>query len=125
MPTSVYVRLQGLDAMIDAMREVQHPSFVTTGKLESVLDLAFAETQARVHIISTRLKLSGVTETDFNGKVWEGTITYGGISRFDSKKAYYAQYEMARSGSHDFFSNLHEFDGAFEDAIDNHFRALK
>jgi hypothetical protein len=125
---SIQLKIGGLDEMIDALRQVQQPSFVTTAKLEAVLKNAFAFTQANVHVDTEKLKLSGETETDFDGFVWEGTINYGSPIH-DIHHAYYAIYEMSREGTkhgtpHDFFSGLEVFDAEFEDAIDSHFKVL-
>lgn len=127
MPKSViFINTQGLDGMIEAMRIVQRPNFLVTHSLETVLKAAFKQTQEDVHVISGRLKDSGHTETDFDGVTWEGSINYGGPQ---GTPAYYAIYEMGRSGikhgtPHDFFAGLEEFDGQFEEAIDSHFKIL-
>lgn len=123
--TKVLIEAKGLDSLIKEIREMgSPPSFHVTGALESVLDAAFAKTQSQVHVISGRLKASGHTESDFNGKVWSGAIHYGGIS---GTPAYYAIYEMYRGGfhpdgtPHDWFAGLEVFDKAIEEAIDKHF----
>lgn len=129
---NIQISVGGLDELIDALQQVQSPTFVVTGRLEEVLNKAFAVTQTRVHFISGRLKASGYTETDFDGKAWEGSINYGGMVTppgYDTP-AYYGVYELNRSGTrpdgtpHDFYSGLDIFDKEFEDAIDSHFKIL-
>lgn len=125
MPKAVIlINLKGLDGMIEAMEKVQTPTFLTTMKLEGVLNEAFQKTQEQVHTISFDLKKSGETSTDFvGGKVWSGEIQYG-------KGLDYAEIEMTRKGDkggvahppHDFFLGLEIFDTKFEDAIDSHFK---
>ena len=121
--------VKGLDEMIDAMDALtKPPSPATIAKLDAVLDAGFEYTQEQVHVISERLKISGGTDTKFDGRTWEGSINYGGVP---GTPAYYAIYELNRSGDredgtpHDFFSGLAMFDEQFEDAIDSFFQPLK
>lgn len=103
-----------------AMRGYAGPPHKPVGKLEGVLAAAFAETQAATHILTGSLKASGKTDSDFDGDVWEGSITYGGVlwrAPFPgpaNDPVDYAIYEMARGGDHDFFAPLAAFDGAVE-----------
>lgn len=87
------------------------PDFKTIGKLEAVLDSAFAATQAYVHIITGSLKLSGKVESDYDGAtgIWTGEISYGGPSGSVNDPVLYAVYEQHRSGvkagtGHDFMT---------------------
>lgn len=121
--------VHGLKGMIRALKDVSDdPSWKTTGKLETVLASAYATTQARVHIITGRLKASGRTASDFTGKVWSGEVRYGGPK---STPAYYGIYEMHRKGvkpglgPHDFYDGLEVYDPQFVAAIDSHFDPLK
>ena len=124
----IHFETAGIDRMIAELEKVaQPPSFVVTGLLNSTLESIFELTQKRVHVISGRLKRSGRTATNFNGKTWEGQIFYGGP---EGTPAYYAIYEMSRGGArpdgtpHDFFRGLENFDERFQAAIDEHFRGL-
>lgn len=114
--------------MIRAIDRVSGPpSFTTTGRLETLIQTMYGFTQARVHVISGRLRASGRTETDMANRVWSGSILYGGPS---GHPAYYGIYEMRRRGvkpglgPHDFFAGLEAFDPQFEAAIDRHFDPL-
>lgn len=112
---------KGLDDVIDYTDRVSKVSFKTTGRLEGVLSSAFAETQALVHILTASLKLSGKTSTSFDGKVWEGQISYGGKSPGVNDPVDYAVYEMARGDVHDWFRTLPSFYDQFEAAVLAHF----
>jgi len=107
------------------------PGFKVVHELETVLKLAFLETQALTHVITGSLKASGRTSSDFsNEKVWEGEISYGGslhraaLPGPPNNPVDYAIYEMARGDTHDFFATLPAFDPMFEHAIDMHFEGL-
>lgn len=124
----LYLKAFGLDKIIDVVDAVSKPSFKTIGALDKVLKLAFDDTQAKVHapgnpgsptyVPTGSLKNSGNVESDFDGKVWAGTITYGGSSSgFPNDPVEYAIYEAARGGEHDFFRDLPEFEDAFVHAM--------
>lgn len=111
-----------------AMRGYAGPPHKPVGKLEEILAAAFVETQAATHILTGSLKASGKTDTDFDGDVWEGSITYGGVlwrSPFPgpaNDPVDYAIYEMARGGDHDFFAPLTAFDGAVSHVLQEWFK---
>lgn len=114
---------EGLGDMIDAVQHIENPpSFRTIGALENVLRSAFVETQAFTHIITGSLKASGRTSSSFEGRTWEGHITYGGPSAGPNNPVDYAIYERARGGEHDFFRNLPAYDELFIEAVQSHFR---
>lgn len=113
------ITVRGLREMTDSFRDVARPGFETTTKLESALDATFADTQERVHRITNTLALSGEPDTHFDGDTWSGEITYGSKPDHD---AYYAIYELARGGSHNFFAGTTDYESRFEEAIDDHFR---
>lgn len=114
--------VEGLDDQIDEVDRIgSPPTFETVGRLESVLRNAFLNTQARTHIITTSLKLSGRSSSDFDGKTWQAGITYGGPSTGPINPVEYAVYEMARGGEHNFFRDLPLFDQAYLDAVASHF----
>jgi hypothetical protein len=121
----VYTTWIGLEEMIDEIDRVtlEENSYLITGPLNEVLFEAFADTQARVarpgapHVTTYeptgRLAASGRVNQFFDGRVWEGTITYGGMSH----DVEYAIYEMARGGIHDWYSGLPAFDQRYMDVI--------
>lgn len=114
-----------------AMKGLGKVDFEVTAGMEGALNAAFAKTQANVHVITGKLKASGMTNTDFDGRSWSGTISYGGPK---GSPAYYGIYEQRRHGNrpdwaahppHDMFAGLGaEFDPLFENAIDEHFKEL-
>lgn len=116
-------RLIGIDAMIDHVKRVgSPPKFPTIGALEQVTMQGLLATQAAVHIITGSLKASGRTETDFDGWTWEGAIVYGGPSGgAPNDPVDYAIYELARGGTHDWFSVLGGFEQQYLDAVEQHF----
>lgn len=121
---SYHVVIVGLDQMEDAISNLgKDPDFVTIGALEGVLTSQFADTQVKVHVITGSLKLSGSTYTTYDGKQWEGTITYGGESTGVHNPVTYAIYELARRGTHDFFRGTYgeDFNEAYEKAMETHF----
>jgi hypothetical protein len=121
-----------LDEIIKELKRLGGPpGFKVVHGLELALSAAYADTQARTHIITGSLKASGDVESHFSdGRVWEGTITYGGTLHGAPKPGPpndpvdYAIYEMARGGEHDFFGGLPAFDAMFDAAIDKHFEGL-
>lgn len=96
--------------------------FKQIGRFEALHALMFADTQARVHVQTERLKLSGMSNTDFDGDVWSGEIEY---------LRHPGVFELARGdsptwnhpeGGHDFFSGLKAFFPQFEQNIQDVFR---
>lgn len=110
-----------------SMRETSEPPYVVVGELESMLASAFTLTQVATHVITGSLKASGKTESDFDGEVWTGQITYGGAlwktpaPGPPNDPVNYAIYEMARGGEHDFFGPLVVFEGRVEEILLNAF----
>jgi hypothetical protein len=122
---TIYINVVGLDGMIDAMDRVANPSFMATQHLEEVLDMAYAHTQMQTDIITGRLKASGRTSSDFNGKKWTGKLEYGGADYIPpgySTPAYYGIYEKARGGQHDFMAGLEVYADKFGDAMTKWFK---
>ncbi len=70
----------------------------TLAKLDGRLEQLFQETQAKVHVITGSLKLSGKRRTYPTAYRWRGTITYGGSSQGPINPVRYAVYENAREG---------------------------
>lgn len=117
-----------LREIIGMMRDVSGPpSFRVIYGLEKALQDAFMDTQARTHIITGSLKASGKTNSEFDGELWEGEITYGGelwespTPGPPNNPVDYAIFEMARGGEHDFFAGISAYEDDFEDAINEHF----
>lgn len=121
---AVYIYQVGLGQMIDAVQNVgAHPSFKTVTKLEATLHAQFLDTQARTHVITGSLKMSGKVASDFHADGnWEGSITYGGAAAGAvNDPVDYAVYEMARGGDHDFFGGLVDYQHGYVEAIQEHF----
>jgi len=87
------------------------PDFKTIGKLEAVIDAAFAATQTFVHIDTGSLKSSGKVESDYDGvtALWTGTIVYGGESGGINDPVRYAIYEQRRRGVKTGVGTTHDF----------------
>lgn len=109
-----------LKAAIAQAKKLGIPSFKLVHELELVLAAAFADTQARAHVITGSLKASGKTSSDFDGEDWKGEISYGGASAGPNNPVDYAIYEMARGGDHDFFAGLPGYESKFESAIEKY-----
>lgn len=104
------------DTWDDRLKHLSRPEFTLSRYLNPVLDAAFAETQARVHVITGSLKLSGRHEGGYDASQdeWRGEITYGGAAPGAiNNPVDYAWYEQRRDGDHDFMSSVHEHLDAF------------
>lgn len=95
-----------LQDMIHDMQKMQKPPLKTIFELEQALLKGFASTQAGVHVITSSLKWSGKTASDFNGEEWSGEVSYGGPSTGVHNPVEYAIYEAQRGGAHDFMTPL-------------------
>ena len=95
-----------LHEMIDHFNKLQKPPFKTIFQLEQALAKGFAETQAATHVLTSSLKFSGTTTSNFDGDTWEGTVSYGGPSTGVNNPVDYAIYERQRGGDHDFMAPL-------------------
>lgn len=118
--TTVQYDFDDLDGLIADVRNLSNaPSFRVIRGLERTLRNAFLDTQAKVHVITSSLKGSGRSSSEFVAPThWEGHITYGGPSPgFPNDPVVYAIYEMARGGEHDFFRDLPMYDPLFVQAI--------
>lgn len=105
------------------LHESAEPHYKTTVGLEALLAAAFADTQARTHILTGSLKASGKTDSDFDGDTWTGTIQYGGLlwkpaaPGPPNDPVRYAIYEMARGGDHDFFAGMPGFENQISEIL--------
>lgn len=118
----MYYRLEGMKRMKGEVNRLgRAPSFKTIGQLEATTQAGFRATQLAVHVITGSLKASGRTETDFDGKVWSGTLIYGGASA-PINPVRYAKYELARGGSHYFFGPMDAFEAQYRAAVRSHYR---
>lgn len=112
-----------LSQWIARLEKSAEPHYETTVELEALLRAAFLDTQARTHVITGSLKASGASSSDFDGEVWQGSITYGGVlfkvpvPGPPHDPVDYAIYEMARGGEHDFFSGLPGFENQIEQIL--------
>lgn len=112
----ITIDLRSFEEELDRIADL--PDARTVAHLEAALRTAFEDTQASVHVITGSLKNSGHTESDVRDNVWEGDIIYGGPSPgFPHDPVKYAQYERNRGGDHDFFSNIHFVQSAFDHAV--------
>jgi hypothetical protein len=117
------IQTYGLNLMeefIDDMHSTTHVAR-TVGRLERRFSEAFEDTQNRVHVITGSLRLSGKSQTNFDGEVWTGEIEYGGLTQGPINPVQYAVYEMARGGDHDFFAGLPTHEELLEEAVGDHF----
>lgn len=122
---TVHFRVFGLQRMIRDIEQIgDRPRYRVIYGLESTLRAAFQDTQQRVHIITGSLRLSGRSESDFDGVNWMGEIVYGGPSAGPNDPVTYAIYEMARGGDHDFMRGMPNFFEGFETAMMRHFDVL-
>lgn len=82
-------------------------------------DYAFSETQRRVHVLSGDLKRSGRQDkAQIDGLTLIGGFTYGGVPGQFHKIVNYAEYELARGGTHDFITpSVVAFRRRYEEAI--------
>lgn len=55
------------------LTRLQHPP---VAKLESVLTTTFSVTEARVHVLTGKLRGSGHPSSEYVGGVWTGTLSY-------------------------------------------------
>lgn len=114
-------------SMLASIKKTAAPPYIVVGELEALVQAAFVETQAATHVITGSLKASGKTDTDFDGDVWSGQITYGGelwktpAPGPPNNPVVYAIYEMARGGEHDFFGPLVAYEGRVEEILMKHF----
>ena len=113
------LRIQAdLDDFYDALRVLSGPGPETVIALDGVLSAGFAETQARVHVITESLKRSGRPKSTHDDDSWDGAIIYGGPSPGSvNDPVEYAEYERQRGGTHDYLSNLPLLHSDFEDAL--------
>ena len=104
----------GLKEMREFFDAVGDPPFKLIAQLEKQLAATFTATQAATHVITSSLKWSGKTSSDFDGKSWTGEISYGGPSTGVNNPVDYALYEMARGGAHNFLAPAEASEPAFE-----------
>jgi hypothetical protein len=103
-----------------AIAEAQRLGAFFTPRLRAELDetirSAFADSQARAHVLSGALKASGRSGTDIrdDGQTWIGWQSYGGPG------VEQALYEQARGGSHDFFAGTPVYEEAIDQIIRHH-----
>lgn len=57
------------------LARLEHPPVI---ELEGVLATTFAITQARVHVITGKLKASGHPDSEYFNDIWSGTLSYDG-----------------------------------------------
>ena len=95
-----------LREMIDTFQKMQRPPLKAIFALEMALAKGFAMTQANVHVITSSLRWSGKTDSNYDGDSWEGNIEYGGASTGVHNPVEYAKYEQQRGGAHDFMNGL-------------------
>lgn len=108
------------DRTVDRLEKL--PNLKAKGFLDAVLQTGFKMTQGAVHIVTGSLKSSGAMHSDTRGSIWEGVISYGGVSLGVNNPVTYAIYEKARDADHDFFAPLSTLDSMWVKAI---LRSLK
>lgn len=85
-------------------RLIKGPTVKDLLDFETTLAEQFQATQARVHVITGSLKLSGKVSSDYSGNTWRGEIRYGGPSEGVHNPVNYAEEERTREGNHDFLA---------------------
>ena len=112
-----------LKEMIEHFQSLQKPPLKTIFALEQSLKRGFMATQAATHVITSSLKWSGTTTSNFDNDEWEGTVSYGGPSTGVNNPVEYAIYERQRGGAHDFMAPLAvtevEMDAIIKKGLDN------
>lgn len=95
------------------------PDLKMKAALDAALAIAFASTEAVVHVKTGSLKTSGKnrSKTIKYRHAWEGVIEYGGASAGANDPVDYAIYEKERDGAHDFFAPLNLMRPVFLAAI--------
>lgn len=116
----VYIHVDTSEVEHELDRLMGAPDVELVGKLDAVMALKFARSQAQVHVVTGSLKRSG----DWSNKVrpgrWEGEISYGGPSRGSvHNPVTYAGEEIDKGGFHDFMEPVLESDAEFGDSIMN------
>lgn len=79
--------------------------------MDAVMEVAFTDTQAAVHVFSGALKASGSWSSEVTDGEYVGEISYGGAM------APHAVYELNRKGHSTLDEVLPRHEPAFEDAI--------
>lgn len=114
MPDYMRFNVGGLKEARDFFDTLAKPPVKLIAKLEQQLTATFTATQAATHIITSSLKFSGKTSSDFDGNSWSGEISYGGPSTGVNNPVDYAIYEMARGGDHNFLAPAEAAESLFE-----------
>lgn len=119
-----YLHVTGLTEMEKPFAKLaKGPTWKDTGRLEKTFAAAYAAVSDGVHVITGKLKGSGVPRTGFDGETWWGEMEYD---------RYPGIFELARGdqptlnhpeGEHGFFDNVTPFLGQFERNVDAFFRA--
>jgi hypothetical protein len=92
---------------LDALDAHEGPGEETLVELSRTLAAGFAETQARVHVVTGSLKASGRVRNSRDHDSWEGEITYGGPAPgMPHPYVRYARQEFGRGAEHDAMLNL-------------------
>jgi len=112
----------GARKMAAEFKLLVHPVGKAAPALDAVLADMFAETQALTHVITGELKASGHTTSESGEDTWMGEIIYGSPMEGDEGPAYYAIYEQARGGDHDFYRTLPLYDDQIKAAIKMSFK---
>lgn len=102
----------------EALSVLEGPGPETVEELTRVMDEAFVETQALVHVITGSLKGSGRVSFDQKDGEWSGEISYGGSSPgFPHNPVTYAKKEFGKGGAHDALRNIHLIHDDLSNAI--------
>ena len=92
---------------LDALDAHEGPGPETLFALSEVLAEGFAQSQARVHVVTGSLRGSGRTSQRRVEDGWEGEITYGGPAPgYAHPYVRYAREEFGRGEEHNALGNL-------------------
>lgn len=108
------------ECLSEVSRLERGPTAADILKFEAVLDRQFSATQAAVHVITRSLKTSGKQKSNSSNNSWEGEISYGGLAAGAVHNPVdYAEYELEREGSHNFFAPAEGLSPAYIAAIND------
>lgn len=118
---SVTQEAKSLDrAIADAARLQEFFTPALRAELHSAISAAFADAQAKVHVLSGSLKASGRHGTVMrdHGDTWIGYMAWGGASA--PHDVDYAIYAMANGGDSDWLRDSHVYEEHIDQIIRHH-----
>lgn len=107
-----HIEESGLELMIATLgrvdRDISGPGHA---RLERIARHAFSDVQSKIHVVSGELRRSATVRTEWHNGQFTVTLVVGdGLD--------YADLEMARGGTHDFFRNVPDYENQLDQASD-------